>query len=90
MVIAFALFGALWAVHRTGFREGTATLLFGLMYGTARLLEDSVRIDKRFFGLTGSQWTAVTVATISLVMLAWRAFHREPVRSEPEAEGALR
>ena len=43
----------------------------------ARLLEDSLRIDKRF-GLTGSQWTAVAVATASAVALLWWALHPDP------------
>jgi hypothetical protein len=43
-------------------------------------LEDSLRIDKRFGPFTGSQWTALTVATISAVMLIWWAVeaHRSP------------
>ena len=45
-------------------REGVLTLTFGLFYGCARMLEDSLRIDKRFFGLhRHRQWTALTVAT---------------------------
>ena len=36
------------------------------------MLEDSLRIDKRF-GFTGSQWTALAVATISAAMLIWWA-----------------
>ena len=40
-------------------REGILTLTFGLWYGVSRIVEDSLRIDKRFFGLTGSQWTAL-------------------------------
>ncbi|MGZ8651390.1 MAG: hypothetical protein ACXWX5_04340, partial [Actinomycetota bacterium] len=38
-----------------------------------RLLEDSLRIDKRFGPFTGSQWTALTVATISAAILVWWA-----------------
>jgi hypothetical protein len=30
---------------------------------------DFLRVDKRFFGLTGSQWTGLTVATICIVTL---------------------
>jgi prolipoprotein diacylglyceryltransferase len=48
------------------------TLTFGLWYGTMRVVEDSLRIDKRFFGLTGSQWTGLTVAVIcAATLLAW-------------------
>ena len=54
-------------------REGVITLTFGLYYGCCRLLEDSLRIDKRFGPFTGSQWTALTVATISAAILIWWA-----------------
>ena len=40
-------------------REGVLALTFGLYYGCCRLLEDSLRIDKRFGPFTGSQWTAL-------------------------------
>jgi phosphatidylglycerol:prolipoprotein diacylglycerol transferase len=79
MIIAAALFLFLWFVMmRRPRREGILTLTFGLWYGIARILEDSLRIDKRFFGLTGSQWTAVAVATASAVVLLWWARHPDP------------
>jgi len=77
--VSFALFLFLWFVMmRKPRREGILTLTFGLWYGIARILEDSLRIDKRFFGLTGSQWTAVAVATASAVVLLWWARHPDP------------
>jgi phosphatidylglycerol---prolipoprotein diacylglyceryl transferase len=69
MIGAWALFAFLWWLAKRSRREGALTLTFGLWYGSMRLVEDSLRIDKRFFGLTGSQWTALTVATISAVLL---------------------
>ena len=79
MIIAAVLFLFLWFVMmRKPRREGILTLTFGLWYGIARILEDSLRIDKRFFGLTGSQWTAVAVATASAVVLLWWARHPDP------------
>jgi phosphatidylglycerol---prolipoprotein diacylglyceryl transferase len=79
MLLAGALFLFLWFVMmRRPRREGILTLTFGLWYGLSRLLEDSLRIDKRFFGLTGSQWTALTVATISAGLLIWWALHPDP------------
>jgi phosphatidylglycerol---prolipoprotein diacylglyceryl transferase len=81
MLLAGALFLFLWFVMmRRPRREGILTLTFGLCYGLFRLLEDSLRIDKRFFGLTGSQWTAITVATICAATLIWWA-----VRPDPDA-----
>jgi phosphatidylglycerol:prolipoprotein diacylglycerol transferase len=59
-------------------REGVVTLTFALAYGGMRLMEDSLRIDKRFGPLTGSQWTALTVAVIAAaILLAW-AFSPRP------------
>ena len=79
MLLAGALFLFLWFVMmRRPRREGILTLTFGLWYGLSRLLEDSLRIDKRFFGLTGSQWTALTVATISAGLLIWWAMRPDP------------
>ena len=75
MVIAWALFGVLWYLMQRPRREGVLTLTFGLVYGCARILEDSLRIDKRFGPLTGSQWTALGVATLSAAVLIWWAFH---------------
>jgi phosphatidylglycerol:prolipoprotein diacylglycerol transferase len=69
MVLAWGLFALLWTLGRRPLREGVLTLTFGLYYGICRLIEDSLRIDKRFGPFTGSQWTALTVATISLVIL---------------------
>ncbi len=79
MVSAAALFVLLYVVMmRVPRREGVLTLTFGLWYGISRIVEDSLRIDKRFFGLTGSQWTALTVATICAGMLVWFALRPDP------------
>ena len=78
MFLAWILFAILWSLNRKPRREGILTLTFGLYYGLCRLLEDSLRIDKRFGPLTGSQWTALTVAIISIAMLVWWAFHPKP------------
>src|SRR6185295_18807594 len=68
----------LWWFIREPRREGTATLAFAIWYGCARLLEDSLRIDKRFGPLTGSQWTALVVALLSASILLWWRFHPLP------------
>ena len=73
MLLAWVLFGVLWWFTRLDRREGMATLLFGIWYGSARLLEDSLRIDKRFGPLTGSQWTALTVVVACLLLAAYLA-----------------
>jgi prolipoprotein diacylglyceryltransferase len=77
------LFGLLWLLNRKDRRLGVLTLTFGLFYGLCRVLEDSLRIDKRFGPFTGSQWTALTVATLSALTLVWWALH--PRDDEPAA-----
>ncbi len=78
MLSAGVLFGVLFFVMmRRPRREGMLTLTFGLWYGLSRIVEDSLRIDKRFFGFTGSQWTALTVVAISAALLVWFALARD-------------
>jgi phosphatidylglycerol:prolipoprotein diacylglycerol transferase len=96
MILAWGLFALLWTLGKRPLREGVLTLTFGLYYGICRLIEDSLRIDKRFFGLTGSQWTALTVATISAtILIVWAIRARRsppglqpPVTRPPEDEPA--
>jgi phosphatidylglycerol---prolipoprotein diacylglyceryl transferase len=88
MLLAGLLFAFLWWFIRSPRREGVATLTFALAYGCIRLLEDSLRIDKRFGPFTGSQWTALIVATLaSALLLYWAASKRPgpttPGRREP-------
>jgi hypothetical protein len=46
------------------------------------VVEDFLRVDKRFFGLTGSQWTGLTVSVICLLTLfAWAV---RPRSGKPE------
>ncbi len=73
MILAWILFAILWRLFKKPRREGVIALTFGLYYGCCRLLEDSLRIDKRFGPFTGSQWTALTVAIISAAILIWWA-----------------
>ncbi len=97
MIGAWVLFTVLWRLNKRPRRLGILTLTFGLWYGVQRVIEDSLRIDKRFFGLTGSQWTASIVATISALTLVLWAVRRqrgsppaleEPADTEEEPEPA--
>jgi phosphatidylglycerol---prolipoprotein diacylglyceryl transferase len=83
MLIAWVLFAFLWWFTREPRREGTATLAFAIWYGCARLLEDFLRIDKRFGPLTGSQWTALTVVVVSIALLIVRAVTKRPGPTTP-------
>jgi prolipoprotein diacylglyceryltransferase len=73
MILAWILFAILWSLRKKPRREGVLALTFGMYYGCCRLLEDSLRIDKRFGPFTGSQWSALTVALISAGILIWWA-----------------
>jgi phosphatidylglycerol---prolipoprotein diacylglyceryl transferase len=99
MILAGILFLLLWLWFlRSPRREGMATLLFAAYYGCCRLLEDSVRIDKRFGPLTGSQWTALGVVIVCIALAIYLAITKRPgettppraplkrVRAGPEAE----
>jgi phosphatidylglycerol:prolipoprotein diacylglycerol transferase len=93
MLLAGILFAFLWWFIRLPRREGVVTLTFGLAYGCIRLLEDSLRIDKRFGPFTGSQWTALTVAVVAAaILIAWavskRAGPTSPGRMDRLSEGA--
>jgi phosphatidylglycerol---prolipoprotein diacylglyceryl transferase len=92
MLLAGVLFAFLWWFIRSPRREGVVTLAFALAYGCCRLLEDSLRIDKRFGPFTGSQWTALTVAIVAAAILLWWAVRKPPGpttpgRASPEPTG---
>jgi phosphatidylglycerol:prolipoprotein diacylglycerol transferase len=87
-------------LRKTPRYDGFLTLVFGAWYGTGRFIEDFFRIDETHgTGLTGSQWTAVTVLTLCLFCLVvlkdtpWRsgkgefesvpARHRKAEEEEP-------
>jgi phosphatidylglycerol---prolipoprotein diacylglyceryl transferase len=83
MLLAGLLFAFLWWFIRSPRREGVVTLVFGLSYGCIRLLEDSLRIDKRFGPFTGSQWTALTVAIVAAGLLIIWAVKKPPGATTP-------
>jgi len=83
MLLAATLFVFLWRFIRSPRREGVVTLTFALAYGCVRLLEDSLRIDKRFGPLTGSQWTALTVAIVAAGLLIYWAVSPRPGPTTP-------
>jgi prolipoprotein diacylglyceryltransferase len=89
MVFATLLFLVLYLLSRQRRRLGVLTLTFGAWYGATRVLEDFLRVDKRIFGLTGSQWTGLTVSIVSiLTLLVWALRARSLPRSAtyPPAE----
>jgi phosphatidylglycerol---prolipoprotein diacylglyceryl transferase len=86
-------------LRRTPRYDGFLTLVFGAWYGTGRFIEDFFRIDETHgTGLTGSQWTAITVLTLCLYCLVvlrdtpWKSgkgeFASIPARHRPPEEEA--
>jgi phosphatidylglycerol:prolipoprotein diacylglycerol transferase len=74
MFFATALFLILYAMSRQPRRLGVLTLTFGAIYGLVRVVEDFLRVDKQVFGLTGSQWTGLTVSIVCIVtLIVWAA-----------------
>lgn len=86
MVFATLLFLVLYVLSRVPRRLGVLTLTFGAWYGSARVLEDFLRVDKRILGMTGSQWTGLTVAIVCLVTLSARALRARGGLPPPEVE----
>jgi phosphatidylglycerol:prolipoprotein diacylglycerol transferase len=64
-------------------RTGVLWLTFTAWYASGRIVTDFLRIDKHWFGLTGSQWASIAVVLVSLGTLAWYALH--PLTAEPES-----
>jgi len=89
MLSSLALFGVLWWFGRRRRREGVLVLIFAIWYGTVRVITDFLRVDKTFAGLTGSQWTAAAVATLSVLILLWWAIRKpaDPGASSPVEPG---
>jgi phosphatidylglycerol:prolipoprotein diacylglycerol transferase len=83
MLLAGLLFAFIWWFIRSPRREGVVTLVFGMTYGCIRLLEDSLRIDKRFGPFTGSQWTALSVAIVGAGFLIVWAVTKPPGATTP-------
>jgi phosphatidylglycerol---prolipoprotein diacylglyceryl transferase len=90
MISATLLFLLLYLLSRGLRREGVLTLTFGAWYGAMRVVEDFLRVDKRFFGLTGSQWTGLTVSAICALTLIWWAIRAPREPSADPQEPSLR
>jgi phosphatidylglycerol---prolipoprotein diacylglyceryl transferase len=81
-------------LNRVVRRPGILFLTYMAWYGSGRILTDFVRVENRFGGLTGSQWTslvAVTFAVVTLIGFAMRPGTGDgaaPGPPGPEAEGS--
>jgi prolipoprotein diacylglyceryltransferase len=89
MFSATLLFLLLYALSRSPRRLGVLTLAFGAWYGASRVIEDFMRVDKLWFGMTGSQWTGLTVSLICVAtLIVWAVRSSPRDEYEPVAEEA--
>jgi len=91
-----ALLGVLLWLGRSVRRPGFMILVFAVWYGAMRVITDFLRVDRRYFELTGSQWMAVVVGLICIVLLlrfrgappAWAGVGPGDPGADPDASGA--
>jgi phosphatidylglycerol:prolipoprotein diacylglycerol transferase len=67
--IAMGLVVFLVYLNRRPRRRGVLIATFALWYGTGRIITDFLRVENRFLGLTGSQWSSVAVVAVCLFVL---------------------
>ena len=71
---------------RRELRRGLLTLVFPIWYGTVRIITDFLRVDKRYFGLTGSQILSLIVVAVCLYLLV--RYRGAPERERAAERGA--
>jgi phosphatidylglycerol:prolipoprotein diacylglycerol transferase len=85
-LIAIGLFLVLYWLSRRPRREGVLIMTFAIWYGLGRVITDFLRVDKTYFGLTGSQLTSIAAIALSVFMLV--RFARRPLaEAEPVHAG---
>jgi phosphatidylglycerol---prolipoprotein diacylglyceryl transferase len=86
-LLAIGLFFFLRWLGRVPRREGVLICTFALVYGAGRVVTDFLRVDKHFFGLTGSQWGAILAMTVAALTLLW--YTRRPLApASPDGQAA--
>jgi phosphatidylglycerol---prolipoprotein diacylglyceryl transferase len=90
LFIAMGLVLLLVSLNRVPRRTGVLIATFGLWYGTGRIVTDFLRVENRFLGLTGSQWSScVAVAACLFILIRFALRPVGPGSPEPAlAEGA--
>ena len=79
------LLGVLLWVGRKARPTGLLIVLFTIWYAAMRVVTDFLRVDKRYFGLTGSQLMSIAVGVICLYLLA--RYRGAPTRWQLPPEG---
>lgn len=64
------LLGVLLWLGRTARKPGFMILTFTIWYSAMRVITDFLRVDRRYFGLTGSQLMTIVVGVACLALLA--------------------
>ena len=70
LVSTALLLGVLVWLGRRARNPGFLTIVFVIWYGIVRVITDSLRVDRRYFGLTGSQVTALVAVAACAYLLA--------------------
>ena len=71
-----------FVLNRRVRREGVMIASWAVWYLGVRIWTDSLRVDKRFWGLTGSQWTSAVIGSIALCALVYWAIQSRRTPSE--------
>ena len=85
LLVAACVAVVLIVLRRRSLQVGARTLVLGILYGAGRFGFDFLRADTRRLGLTGSQWTALTV-----ILLASALWTRRRVRPDLPREVTAR
>ncbi|TMK96508.1 MAG: hypothetical protein E6G40_11425, partial [Actinobacteria bacterium] len=75
-------------LNRKARRTGVLFWTYAVWYGTGRIITDFLRVENRFLGLTGSQWTSMIVVAFGVFTLVRFALRPAAVeQSEPAGPG---
>ena len=80
-----ALLGLLLFIGRKVRPTGLLIVTFTIWYAAMRVITDFLRVDKRYFGLTGSQLMSIAVGVVCLYLLA--RYRGAPTRYQLPPEG---
>jgi phosphatidylglycerol---prolipoprotein diacylglyceryl transferase len=84
-ISSWILFGFLMWLARRNPRPGVLALAFTIWYGAMRVVTDFLRVDKTYFGLTGSQlWALALIVVCAFLLLRYRG--APPRWADPPAE----
>ena len=91
-ILAFVLLLVLLRLRKKVRYDGFLAMVFVAWYATNRIIEDFLREDLRHFGLTGSQWWALTMFSLSMYGLLvlrrtprWGHWNQTPPPTPPAA-----